>query len=165
MPRRRSGWTVWLGLVGLIAIGAGTCAWWAAFRQRAPWAVRAWTPVAETLASALASALPPASPPATEAADASAAPPDAGVIVHRQRTPLSSAQLGAPLLHGPFVPACGAPDSMKVTVQVAVKDGRAVDVHAKSTPGNPVVESCVEHAVRDLRWDASPKLGRVTVHY
>jgi hypothetical protein len=122
-----------------------------------------FAPVAETIESALAAAPPAPLPP--QEPDASASRPDAAVVVHRQRGALSAAQLGAPLVHGPFVPACGAPDSMKVTVQVAVKDGRAVDVHATSSPANPVVEGCVERAIRDLRWDISPKLGRVTVHY
>ncbi|MCL2450926.1 MAG: hypothetical protein FWD17_18435, partial [Polyangiaceae bacterium] len=129
---------------------------------------RAWNPVAKTIASAasaIASALPPVEPPG-ETADASAPAHDAGVVVHRhQRTPLTAAQLGAPLVHGPFVPACGAPDSMKVTLEVDVKEGRARDVRAKSIPPNPVVEGCIERAVRDLSWDVSPKAGHVTVHY
>jgi hypothetical protein len=90
---------------------------------------------------------------------------DAGVPVHRQATPLSNTQLGAPLVHGAFVTACGAPDNMKVVVTLAVRMGHAVDVTVKTRPPDPVVVSCVEHATRDLQWDISPKTGRVTVTY
>jgi hypothetical protein len=101
-------------------------------------------------------------------ADDSAPPSDAGAStpsVHRQAGPLSSAQLGAPLIHGTFVSACGAPDSMRVVLNVTVKMGRVTDVHATTTPPNPVVESCIERAARDLQWDVSPKTGHVTVTY
>jgi len=46
-----------------------------------------------------------------------------------------------------------------------VKMGRASDVSVKTRPPNPVIESCVERAMRDLRWDASPSTGHVTVTY
>jgi hypothetical protein len=158
MRRRRTGW-----IVVLLFAGAGAAGLiWAALHGRAPWAVQALTPVARTLESALAA---PSAPPPLEDAAAPAVVPDASPPVHHQRTALSAAQLGAPLVHGTFVPACGAPDSMKVTVNVAVRQGRAIDVRAKADPANPVVEGCIEHAIRDLRWDVSPMTGRVTVHY
>jgi len=104
-------------------------------------------------------------PPWSQASDAGGPIRDAGVIVRRQTAPLSSAQLGAPLVHGTFVTPCGAPDDMKVTVKVSVKMGRAVDVTAETHPPNPVVESCLERKVRELQWDVSPKTDRVTVTY
>jgi hypothetical protein len=85
--------------------------------------------------------------------------------VHRQRAPLSSAQLSAPLVHAPFVSACGAPDEMKVVAEVTVKMGHATAVTVKSYPSDPVVSACVERAIRDLQWDVSPKAERVTVTY
>jgi hypothetical protein len=117
-----------------------------------------------TLASSLGTSLRSfgAPPPAT---DLDAPQVDGGKAAHRQAGPLSSAQLGAPLIHGTFVSACGAPDNMRVVLNVAVKLGRVVDVHATTSPPNPVVESCIERAARDLQWDVSPKAGRVTVTY
>jgi hypothetical protein len=83
----------------------------------------------------------------------------------RQATPLSSAQLGAPLVHGTFVTACGAPDDMKVVVKVAVKMGRATDVDVRTDPFDPVVTRCIEKAVGDLQWDVSKKTEHLTVRY
>jgi hypothetical protein len=90
---------------------------------------------------------------------------DAGPIARRQAAPLSSAQLGAPLVHGTFVTACGAPDDMKVVVKVAVKMGHAVSVTANTDPSNPTVAACIERATRELQWDISPHTDKVTVSY
>jgi hypothetical protein len=161
MQRRRVTRIFALVLVAA-AVGGAAVALWTVAKDRAPSALGAWKPVAEAIESALAQ---PAPPPSDASVDASGILSDASTVVHRQRTALSATQLGAPLVHGTFVPSCGAPDSMKVTVHVAVKEGRAVDVHATSAPPNPVVEGCVERAVRDLHWDISPQTSRVTVHY
>jgi len=83
----------------------------------------------------------------------------------RQTAPLSSAQLGAPLVHGAFVTACGAPDDMKVVIKADVRYGRALNVTVTTTPTNLMVSSCIERATRDLQWDVSPKTGHVTVRY
>jgi hypothetical protein len=96
--------------------------------------------------------------------------PDAGdagpPVVHKtQAAPLSSAQLGAPLVHGAFVSACGAPDSMKVVAQVTVKGGHATGASVSTDPPNPAVGSCVEKAIRAMQWDASPKTQHLTVTY
>jgi hypothetical protein len=82
-----------------------------------------------------------------------------------QAAPLSSAQLGAPLVHGQFVTACGAPETMKVKAKVTVKMGRAVAVVVKTDPPDKTIASCVEHAIRDLVWDPSKRAGTVTVSY
>jgi hypothetical protein len=102
--------------------------------------------------------------PTGDGADAGDAGP---VVVHRttQAAPLSSAQLGAPLVHGKFVSDCGAPEDMKVVVKVTVKMGRAVAVTAKTDPNNPAVASCVEKATREMQWDVSPKTQHATVTY
>ncbi len=135
---------------------------------RLPFVGRAWAPMASAVGSAVASALPavPWLPSASSApADASGPVPDAGVKFVQQAAPLSSAQLSAPLVHGAFVGACGAPDDMKVALDLAVRKGRAVEVKVKTTPPNPAVATCIERAARDLRWDVSPHTGRVTVTY
>ncbi len=93
---------------------------------------------------------------------------DAGTASVRHTTqaaPLSSAQLGAPLVHGRFVSECGAPDDMKVVVKVTVKTGRAVAVAATTDPANAAVADCVEKAIRQMQWDASPKTQHATVTY
>jgi hypothetical protein len=92
-------------------------------------------------------------------ADASAAPP------RRQTGPLSSAQLGAPLVRGGWVTRCGAPDTMKVVVKLDVKMGRAAEVEVSTDPPDPRVTACVVRAARDLRWDVSPRTDHVTVRY
>ncbi len=123
---------------------------------------RAWNALTSSVTPLLSSL---GASPAEPTVDAGAIPGEAGAPVRRQTAPLSSAQLGAPLVHGPFISACGATDDMKVVVTLAVKMGRATDVTVKAAPPNPVVEGCVERAMKDLRWDISPNTGRVTVTY
>lgn len=99
-----------------------------------------------------------------------AAGPDAGdggspTVRKTQSAPLSSAQLGAPLVHGKFVTECGAPDDMKVVVKVTVKKGHAVAVDVTTDPANAGIASCVEKATREKEWDISPKTQHATVTY
>jgi hypothetical protein len=82
-----------------------------------------------------------------------------------QTKPLSSAQLGAPLVHGSFVVACGAPATMKIKATVTVKMGHAVAVTVKTDPADKTIASCVDHAIRALTWDPSVRAGTVTVSY
>jgi hypothetical protein len=82
-----------------------------------------------------------------------------------QAAPLSSAQLGAPLVHGTFVSACGAPATMKVKAKVTVKMGRAVAVTVNTDPPDATIAACVQKAIRDLAWDRSRRSGTVTVSY
>lgn len=86
-------------------------------------------------------------------------------LPRRQTAPLSSAQLGAPLVHGRFVNACGAPDTMKVVVKVKVRLGHAEDVDVQTTPPDARIAACISQATRALQWDISPAAGRVTVRY
>jgi hypothetical protein len=98
-------------------------------------------------------------------ADAAAVGDGSAATPHRQTGPLSSAQLGAPLVRGGWVSACGAPDTMKVVVKLDVRMGRAVKVDVKTDPTDPTVAACIDRAARDLRWDVSPKTDHVTVSY
>jgi hypothetical protein len=140
---------------------AGVVVGGSAATGRLPLLSRAWGTVASSVG---ASPLLPEER-SSQATDTGAPSGDAGVPWHRQATPLSSAQLGAPLVHGTFVAACGAPDDMKIVVNVTVKMGRAVGVAVETNPPNPGVASCVEQATRDLQWDVSPKTDHVTVTY
>jgi len=49
-------------------------------------------------------------------------------------TDLTDAQLSAPMSDGTFVTECGAPDSMIVTVKVAIRMGHAVGVSVYTEP-------------------------------
>jgi eukaryotic-like serine/threonine-protein kinase len=78
---------------------------------------------------------------------------------------LSDAQLSAPMKNASFITGCGAPDSMKVTVRVAIKNGRAYGVSVYTNPPNPQVQSCVDRHVRGLGWPANAKMDSFTTTY
>lgn len=78
---------------------------------------------------------------------------------------LTDAQLSAPLKNAAFISGCGAPDSMKVTVRVAVKNGRAYGVTVTTNPPNPTVAACVDRHVRGLGWPTNPKMDTLTTTY
>jgi hypothetical protein len=119
-----------------------------------PWLVGGWP---ELLGSRGA--------PSADASPSTDAGSDAGPPKKPRAAPLSSAELGAPLVHGAFVTACGTPPDMKVVVKVAVKMGRAVEVAVTTEPPDPVIAACIEKATRDLQWEASRKTDHVTVRY
>jgi hypothetical protein len=160
MRRRRTGRIV----VVVILLLAGAAAAGAAATGRLPVLKRTWSTVASAVGSVV---LAPSSSaaPAAPADDAGGGTPEAGGLPKRQTAPLSSAQLGAPLVHGSFVTACGAPDDMKVVIKADVRLGRATHVTVKTDPPNLMVSSCIERATQDLQWDVSPKVGHVTVRY
>lgn len=89
----------------------------------------------------------------------------AGKKTRPQAAPLSSAQLGGPLVDGKYVTACGATADMKVVVKVTVKLGRATDVDVQTDPPDTAVSRCVQDAIESKRWDASSKTDHVTVRY
>jgi hypothetical protein len=151
-----------LALAGIVVLAGGLLAV-SATTGRLPHWTESWGPLPSSVTSWASSALSPSSPSAEATARPNA---DAGTPpVHRQTAPLSSAQLGAPLVHGAFVNACGAPDHMKVVVDATVKMGHSVGVTVTTDPPDPVVASCVERATRGMQWDISPKTGHVTVTY
>ncbi len=78
---------------------------------------------------------------------------------------LTNAQLAGPLRHASFVTGCGAPDDMKVQVRVAVRMGVPIGVTVSTTPPNGGIASCIDRAVRGLRWQANPKTDFVTTNY
>jgi hypothetical protein len=78
---------------------------------------------------------------------------------------LTDGQLGAPMKNAPFISGCGAPDSMKVTVRVAVKNGRAVGVSVYPNPPNAAVAQCVDRHVRALSWPSNGKMDFFTTTY
>jgi hypothetical protein len=78
---------------------------------------------------------------------------------------LTDGQLGAPMRNASFISGCGAPESMKVTVRVAVQNGRAVGVSVYPNPPNPAVASCVDRHVRALGWPSNAKMDFFTTTY
>jgi hypothetical protein len=152
------------GILLLVTLLVGLALGAAAATGRLPLLTQAWKTVASSVASSLPSSVASVAE-ALWARDAGASTRDAGTLVHRQTAPLSSAQLGAPLVRGTFIGPCGAPDDMKVVVNATVKMGHAVDVAVKTEPPNTAVASCIEKAARDLQWDISPKTDHVTVTY
>ena len=102
--------------------------------------------------------------PGSEAGVDAGSSPDASPR-RKQAKPLSSAQLGAPLVDGHYLAVCGAPDTMKVTVKVTVKMGKATGVDVATDPPDTQVSRCVEQFVQDQRWDISPKTGKFTIRY
>ncbi len=78
---------------------------------------------------------------------------------------LSNTELSAPLKTASFIGECGAPDSMKVTVKVAVVDGHAMGVSVAVSPDDPEIAQCIDKAVRALSWRASKKRFSLTTVY
>ncbi len=78
---------------------------------------------------------------------------------------LNDAQLAGPMKNASFLGSCGAPDSMKVTVKVAIKNGRAVGVSVYPNPADVRVASCIAGHVRGLSWPANAKMDSFTTNY
>lgn len=78
---------------------------------------------------------------------------------------LTNAQLEAPMKSVSFISGCGAPEGMRVTVKVAVKDGRAVGVSVSTNPSNATVAACVDRHVRALSWPRNAKMDFLTTSY
>ncbi|HEY3817198.1 MAG TPA: hypothetical protein VGL81_08510 [Polyangiaceae bacterium] len=145
----RPGRIILLVIVVLVVLAGGLAA-----TGRLPFLTRGWPGLVPAEASASASSSASAGPGG-----------DAGPARKPRAAPLSSAELGAPLVHGTFVTACGAPETMKVVVKIAVKMGRAVDVKVTTDPPDPMIAACIDKAARDLQWEPSRKTDHVTVTY
>jgi hypothetical protein len=78
---------------------------------------------------------------------------------------LTDTQLAGPMRNGTFLDACGAPESMHVTVKVAIKNGHAVGVSVYTNPPNAPVGYCIERQVRGLYWPSSAKMDSFVTTY
>jgi hypothetical protein len=78
---------------------------------------------------------------------------------------LTDVQLTGPMRNGAFVGECGAPDSMKVTVKVAIMLGRAVGVSVFTSPPDPDIAGCIDRYVRTFSWPSSGKMDSFTTTY
>lgn len=78
---------------------------------------------------------------------------------------LTDGQLSGPMRNGAFVGECGAPDSMKVTVKVAIKLGRPVGVSVITSPPDPDIAGCIDRYVRTFSWPSNGKMDSFTTTY
>lgn len=78
---------------------------------------------------------------------------------------LTDGQLAGPMRNAAFISGCGAPNDMKVTVKVAIQNGRAVGVSVYANPPNGGVQSCVDRHVRGLSWPVNSKMDSFTTTY
>jgi len=83
----------------------------------------------------------------------------------KQTPDLTDAQIGGPMRGGGFVGECGAPDAMKVTVKVAIKQGRAAGVSVSTSPNDPDIAGCIDRYVRTCTWPSSNKMDSFTTTY
>ena len=78
---------------------------------------------------------------------------------------LTDGELAGPLRDGSFLDACGVPSSTKVTVKVAIRNGRAVGVSVYATPPNREMGWCVERHVRGFQWPSNAKMDSFVTTY
>ncbi len=78
---------------------------------------------------------------------------------------LTDAELAGPMREGTFLDACGVPSSTKVTVKVAIRNGRAVGVSVYASPPNREMGWCVERHVRGLQWPSNAKMDSFVTTY
>jgi hypothetical protein len=74
------------------------------------------------------------------------------------RPDLTAGQYGAVLNNGSYLGGCNVPDTMSVSICVAVQNGRAVGVSVSTSPSNPGVAGCVAGRVRGLSFPSHPRL-------
>jgi hypothetical protein len=88
------------------------------------------------------------------------------ITIGKQAAPdLTDAQLSGPMRNGAFVGECGAPASMKVTVQVAIKMGRPAGVSVSTSPPDPEIAGCIDRYARTFSWPSSPKMDSFKTTY
>jgi hypothetical protein len=78
---------------------------------------------------------------------------------------LSDGELAGPLRDGSFLDACGVPSSTKVTVKVAIRNGRSVGISVYATPPSQSIAGCVEEHVRGLQWPSNAKMDSFVTTY
>ena len=78
---------------------------------------------------------------------------------------LTDAELADPMREGTFLDACDVPSSTKVTVKVAIRNGRAVGVSVYANPPNREMGWCVEKHVRGLLWPSNAKMDSFVTTY
>jgi hypothetical protein len=75
---------------------------------------------------------------------------------------LSNKDLSAPMQPASVLDVCRVPEATRVTVKVAVREGKAMGVSVATKPDDAKVAECVDKAVRKLVWPASRKRDSFT---
>jgi hypothetical protein len=78
---------------------------------------------------------------------------------------LTDVELSLPMRSPTFLTDCGVQDSLKVMVQVVVRDGAAVGVTVRTVPDDVKLAECIDRAVRALAWAASKRRDSLTTRY
>lgn len=78
---------------------------------------------------------------------------------------LTDAQLSGPMSNGEVLAECGVPETMKLVVKVAVRDGKAMGVTVATNPESAETAACVDRAIRALSWPTSAKRFTFTTAY
>jgi hypothetical protein len=95
--------------------------------------------------------------------EALAIPEDLGAI--KNEKDLSDDEVAAPMQSGTYIQACGAPDEMKVTIRVAVRDGHALGVSVTTDPDDQAIAECIDNGVRALTWPVSHRRETMTTRF
>lgn len=77
---------------------------------------------------------------------------------------ITRGQYSSVMNSGAYFSHCGVPDSVSVSICVAVQSGRAVGVTVSTTP-NHGSKACISSAVRNLKFPSHPKLDVVRVNF
>jgi hypothetical protein len=95
--------------------------------------------------------------------DALAVPEDLSAVAGEHE--LTDVELSLPMRSPTFLADCGVQDSLKIMVQVAVRDGAAVGVTVRTVPDDAKLAECIDRAVRGLTWPASKRRDSLTTRY
>ena len=95
--------------------------------------------------------------------DALAMPEDMSAVAGEPA--LSDVELSRPMRSPTFLNDCNVPETMRLMVQVAVRDGAAVGVTVRTQPDDASVAECIDKAVRALAWTASKRRDSLTTSY
>jgi hypothetical protein len=95
--------------------------------------------------------------------DALAVAEDLSVVAGERE--LTDVDLSLPMRNPAFLADCGVQDSLKIMVQVAVRDGAAFGVTVRTVPDDAKLAECIDRAVRALAWPPSKRRDSLTTRY
>jgi hypothetical protein len=78
---------------------------------------------------------------------------------------LTDAELTAPMRHARFINDCGVPDTSKVIVKVAVKNGRVAGVSVTTIPEDAMAVACMRRRIAAFEWPVTDRLDSFTTTY
>lgn len=78
---------------------------------------------------------------------------------------LSASAFASTLNAGTYLEPCGVPNSSKVNICVAVRNGQPLGVTVALDPADPEIEVCVAKQVRAMTFTSHPKTDVVHVRF